>query len=303
MNVDQVTIFGGTGFVGRQIVRQLSGGNMRIRIAVRHPRNQSPAPSDVKTTQVYSDVRDLSSVAQAIEGSQAVINAVSLYVERGDSTFDAVHVRGAQNVAQEAGRGGVERLVYLSGLGTDPNSRSSYVRARTLGESAVKTAFKDATILRPSVIFGPGDSFLTSLKRITQFTPIFPLFGGGETLLQPVFVEDVAAAAAHAVSEQSAPGQIYELGGPQVYSYKTIVKLLLRHLDRKRLLIPIPFAIWEIEAACLSLLREPPLTRDQVILMEHDNVVSRGSLTLANLGIEPTALESQLASCLGDKSY
>ena len=298
MSFEQVTVFGGTGFVGRHIVKQLSEVETRVRVAVRHPRiSTSPKSEADSLAHVYADVRDRASVAQAIEGSQAVINAVSLYVEQGNVTFDAIHLRGAQIVAQEAGRAGIERLVYLSGLGADPKSRSSYVRARAQGESLVQNAFKDGTILRPSVIFGPGDSFFNTLSRITRFTPILPLFGNGDTLLQPVFVEDVAAAAVRALSEPAARGQIYELGGPEVYSYKTLVKLLLHHLDRKRLLIPMPFVVWEIEATFLSVLPNPPFTRDQVILMEHDNLVSPGALTLTDLGIKPNAVEPQLASC------
>lgn len=302
MNIEQVTVFGGTGFVGRRIVRQLSESGPRVRVAVRHPRSRVSSNIDVAAdgvSQVYADVRDQPSLVAAIEGSQAVINAVSLYVERAGITFDAVHLRGAQTVAREAKNAGVESLVYLSGLGADPNSRSSYVRARAQGESLVQNAFEEATILRPSAIFGSDDSFFNTLSRITRFTPALPLFGTGDTLLQPVFVEDVAAAAVSALSKPEARGQVYELGGPQVYSYKTLVKLLLDHLHRKRLLIPMPFIVWEIEAMLLNVLPSPPLTRDQVILMKHDNVVSHGALTLADLGIEPTAVESQLVDCLG----
>lgn len=301
MTVEQVTVFGGTGFVGSRIVQQLSAEGKQVRVAVRHPKigTQKDAGAGAATpAQIYADVCDSVSVVQAIEGSQAVINVVSLYVERGDAAFDAVHVRGAQNVAEAAQRAGIERLVHFSGLGVDPDSRSSYVRARAQGEATVRKAFPEATILRPSVIFGPGDSFFNTLARITRFVPVLPLFGNGETLLQPVFVEDVAKAVVTAMSEPSAPGKIYELGGPKVYSYKTLVKLLLDHLDRKRFLIPVPLMIWECEAALLNVLPEPPLTRDQVILMERDNVVSSAALTISDLGFEATPVESELASCL-----
>jgi uncharacterized protein YbjT (DUF2867 family) len=297
MASNPVSVFGGSGFLGRQIVRQLVAQGTSVRVAVRHPRDATFPEVSVSEGQIEpicADVRDEASVAQAVEGTEAVVNSVGLYVERGDETFEAVHVRGARNVARQAARAGVQRLVHISGIGADPNSESSYVRARAQGESLVRGAFDGATILRPSVLFGPGDAFFHSLTTITRLSPVLPLFGSGGTLLQPVFSGDVAEAVVRALANPASRGQVYELGGPRVYSYKALVEMLLAHLKRTRILVPVPFALWELQTAILGLLPNPPLTRDQVILMKRDNVVGKDALTLADLGIEPTAVETQL---------
>ena len=245
-----------------------------------------------------ADVRDDASVAAALAGAQHAVNAVGLYVEHGDETFRAVHEEGAMRIAREAARAGVERLVHVSGIGADAASPSRYVRSRALGEQRVREAFAAATILRPSVLFGPDDAFLSSLAEITRLLPAFPLFGTGAKRLQPVYVDDVAAAVLRALDDPAAPDRTYELGGAAVYSYREIVEVVLHHLGRRRLLLPLPFLAWEVQAVVLGLLPNPPLTRDQIELMRHDNVVGADADTFGDLGIEPRALVDLLPACL-----
>ena len=289
-----VTVFGGTGFLGRRIVERLGAAGARVRVAARHTTEGVLAQGEV----VYADVRDGTTVAQAVRDSDAVVNAVGLYVEQGEATFQAVHVDGAQEVARAAREAGIPRLIHLSGIGADVNSQSSYVRSRALGELAVREAFTEATILRPSVLFGRGDALFRSLAAITRISPVFPLFGDGSTRLQPVFVGDVAEAVVKAVGSPSASGKVYELGGPRVYRYKELVDLVLVHLKRRRILVPVPFFVWEIQGTLLGILPNPPLTRDQVILMRRDNVVSDAALTFADLGITPRPVEAELPSIM-----
>lgn len=297
MVTGQVTVFGGTGFLGRRIVEHLAGNGASVRVAVRHPKH-APLPQRGDIQAVYADVQDPASVAQAVKECEAVVNVVGLYVEDGDATFQAVHVEGARHVAREAREAGVSRLVHISGIGVDVNSDSAYVRARALGESAVLEAFKEAAILRPSVLFGPGDAFFRSLAAITRISPVLPLFGDGATRLQPVFVGDVARAVVKVLGEPSSRGEVYELGGPKVYSYRELVDLLLRHLKRWRIVVPMPFFLWELQAILFQFLPSPPLTRHQVALMKRDNVVSEAALTFADLGITPTPVETELSSYL-----
>ncbi len=302
MGQSLVTVFGGSGFLGRHIVGRLVDEGARVRAASRHPERTDVPGTGVAggaIEPVYADVRDDASVASAVAGSESVINAVGLYVERGAESFDAIHVGGAERVAREASRAGVERLVQISGIGADANSDSSYVRARAHGESAVQEAFDGATILRPSVLFGPGDAFFNSLARIAKVTPALPLFGNGHTRLQPVYVSDVAKAVAKVLAEPLSLGQVYELGGPKTYTYRALLRLMLRQVGRRRLLLPLPFFVWELLADVMSLLPNPPVTRDQITLMIRDNVVAPGVLSLTDLGIEPAAVETVLPAYLG----
>ncbi|MGH9196656.1 MAG: complex I NDUFA9 subunit family protein [Acidimicrobiia bacterium] len=292
-----VTVFGGTGFLGRRIVERLGAAGARVRVAVRHTTEGVP-PQGGDVDVVYADVRDGTSVARAVRDSDAVVNAVGLYVEQGEATFQAVHVDGAQQVARAAREAGIPRLIHISGIGADVNSESSYVRCRALGELAVREACPEATILRPSVLFGRGDALFRSVAAITRISPVFPLFGDGSTRLQPVFVGDVAEAVIKAVGSPSGNGEVYELGGPRVYRYKELVQLVLVHLKRRRVLVPMPFFVWAIQATLLGILPNPPLTRDQVTLMRRDNVVSDTALTFADLGITPRRLEAELPSIM-----
>ncbi len=292
-----VIVFGGSGFLGSEIVKRLMGEGVTVRVAVRHSdkaamdRRFGPG---AKLEPVYADVRDETSVALAMEGSDAVVNAVGLYVEKGAESFEAVHELGALNVAHQAAILGVDRLVHVSGIGADVYSASSYVRARAKGELMVEDVFSRATILRPSVLFGPEDKFLNSLAQITRRTPVLPLFGHGRTRLQPVYVGDVAAATRSALTHPDAPGQTYELGGPRTYSYRALIELVLGRTGRRCLLLPVPFPVWAMLARVASILRRPPVTQAQVTLMKHDNVVADAALSLEDLGVAATALEEVL---------
>ena len=215
------------------------------------------------------------------------------------ATFDRIHGRGALHVARQAKLAGVERLIHISGLGADPGSDSPYVRARGIGESLVKEAFEGVTILRPSVIFGPDDAFLNRLAGMARQTPVLPLFGTGGTRLQPVFVGNVAEACARVLADPSTQSRVYEIGGPRVYTYKELVQLVIEGIGRRAVMIPVPFLVWDILAAAMTLHPNSPLTRDQVKLMRRDNVVGRQALSLEDLGIRPTPVEEVLPACIG----
>ncbi len=294
-----MTVFGGSGFLGRRIVKHLTAADFDIRVAVRHPERAAELKQEGRIELVRADVWDESSVAPAVQESAAVINCVGHYVEKGGASFDAVHGQGAENVARQARQAGAERLIHISGLGADPASPSRYVRARGTGEALVREAFDGVTILRPSVIFGPEDSFFNTFAKIARQAPFIPLFGAGRTRLQPVFVGDVAEACARALADSSTQGKLYELGGPRVYTYRALLELTLERVDKRRRLVPMPFFVWDSLAALLAFLANPPLTRDQVILMKRDNVVGGGALTLDDLGIRPTPVEEVLPGYIG----
>ncbi|MDJ0896161.1 MAG: complex I NDUFA9 subunit family protein [Alphaproteobacteria bacterium] len=293
----RVSIFGGSGFLGRQIVKSLAVEGVSIRVAVRHPERASflkRMGRDGQIGLVRANVWEEPSVARAVKKSTWVINTVGHYVEKSGATFDAIHGQGAHNVARQARNAGVERLIHISGVGADPESGSTYVRARGLGEDLVKGAFEDVTILRPSVLFGPDDSFFNTLAGLARQTPALPLFGMGRTKLQPVFVGDVSEACVNVLADPSTQGKVYELGGPGIYTYKALVNLVLEHVGKRRALVPVPFFVWDALAALLSVLANPPVTRDQVKLMKSDNVVGEAALTLEDLGIDPTPVEEVL---------
>ena len=297
MDSNPVTLFGGSGFLGRQIVKCLAAGGTDVRVAVRHPERASFVERlgrDGRVERVQADVWDEESVARAIKHSASVINCVGHYVEKGGATFDAVHGQGALHVARQAARAGIGRLIHISGLGIDPASDSPYVRARATGETLVRQAFEKVTILRPSVIFGPDDAFINALADMARQTPILPLFGMGATRLQPVHVGDVAEACVRVLADPSTQGNLYELGGPRVYTYKALLQLVLKQAGKRRLLVPFPFFLWDILAALMAVLPNPPLTRDQVTLMKGDNVVDGKALTLEDLGIAPASVEEIL---------
>ena len=296
-----VTVFGGSGFLGRQIVKYLAAAGNDVRVGVRHPDRASflqRLGRDGQIELVYADVWNESTVARAVKQSASVINTVGHYVEKRGATFDRVHGRGALHVARQAKQAGAERLVHISGLGADPRSDSPYVRARGIGESLVKEAFDGVTILRPSVIFGPDDSFLTRLAGMARQSPVLPLFGLGDTRLQPVFVGNVADACVKVLADPSTQCDIYEIGGPRVYAYEQLVRLVLERIGRRTVMVPVPFLVWDILAAVMTLHPDPPLTRDQVKLMKQDNVVGGQALTLEDLGIRPIPVEEVLPACI-----
>lgn len=292
-----VTVFGGSGFLGRVVVKHLADDRHPVRVAVRHPDRASFLQRFGGVGQielVHADVSDESTVARAVEGSTSVINAVGHYVEKRGATFQVIHGEGAQHVARQAKQAGVERLIHISGLGADPGSESPYVRSRGIGESLVTESFEDVTILRPGAIFGRGDALLSKLDTLARSSPIIPLFGDGRTRLQPVFVGNVAEACAKALADPSTAGRVYELGGPHVYAYRDLVRLTLERLNRRRAVASVPFLVWDFVAIVMALLPDPPLTRDQVRLLKQDNVVGSGALALEDLGIRPVAVDEVL---------
>ena len=299
-----VTIFGGSGFVGAQVVRALAKRGLRIRVAVRNPGRgyRLRMLGDVGQIEVVqANIRVPASVARALDGAQACINLVAIMRETGQQKFQAVQVTGARTVAEAAKAAGVERFVQVSAIGADANSTSKYARAKAEGEAAVRAIFPGAVILRPSIVFGPEDDFFNRFARMTTIAPVLPLIGGGKTRFQPLFVGDLGAATAAAVVDPAAEGRTYELGGAAVYSFKELMQLIGRETGRRALLAPIPFpvaSLMGLGADLASFLIPPPLTRDQVELLRTDNVVSAGALGLADLGVQATALEAILPTYL-----
>ena len=300
-----VVVFGGGGFLGRRLVDRLTAEGMTVRVAVRHP---DPARIELRSmgfervTVVPADVRDQASVAAAIAEADAVVNAVSAYIEKGGVTFEAVHVRGAENVAREAAAAGVARLVLVSGIGADPDSSSPYIRARGRGELIVRQAFPGATIVRPGAMFGPGDALFGTLAALAQLLPALPLIGGGSTRLQPIFVEDVAEAISSILSDPGTVGRTYELAGPKVYTLHELVNMTLQLMGKRRLLVPIPFAVAEVQARLFELLPNPPLTTGQVDLLKTDNVASGALPDVQDLGIQPKTVEEVIPTYIGPRA-
>ena len=287
-------VFGGTGFLGRAIVQALTARGDAVRVAARRP-DAPGMPPGVDPRR--ADIQDDAAVAAAVADAETVVNAVSLYVEGGGLDFDGIHVEGATRLARLAHSAGVKRFIHVSGIGVTEQSPSRYVQARARGEMGVTQAFPGATILRPSVLFGPDDSFLSTLDEMTRL-PIVPLFGRGETRLQPVHVEDVAAAVARAAQTADAAGRVFELGGNEILRYREIVQAVLSHRRRWRPLLPVPWTAWRGIANAGRILSNPPLTIDQVVLMQADSIVSAGMATFADLGIEARGLRASLSGCL-----
>ncbi len=301
MTVQLVTIFGGSGFIGRQIVREMAKLGCQIRVAVRDPESALPLKpcGDVgQITPVQANVTSERQVKAACEGADCVINLVGILYEKGARTFDAVHVQGARRIAEAAKAGGATRFVQMSALGASEKSSSEYARSKARGEKAVRAIFPDAVVLRPSVVFGPEDDFFNRFAQLMRLSPVMPLIGGGEQKFQPVYVGDVADALMMAATRADMAGETYELGGPNVYSFREILELIMRETDRHVGLVPLPFELAKIQAAVMELLPVPPLTRDQVELLRSDNVCSGRHPGLADLGIEPTAPEVILPSYL-----
>jgi NADH dehydrogenase len=286
-------VFGGTGFLGRRIVRHLLDHGFRVRIASRHPERVGSAfRPDAGSETATVDVCDETSVPAALFGACGAVNAVSLYVERGGVTFDAVHVEAAARVARLARASGVERLIHVSGIGADPASSSPYIASRGKGEIAVRDSFPGAILIRPAVMFGPDDAFLTTIARLLRILPVYPMFGRGETKLQPVYVEDVAEGIAQVLSGAGESAASYEFAGARVYTYKELVLTVADRIGARPRLVPLPFALWQILALAAELLPGSPLTLNQVALMQHDNVPSVDSPGLSSLDITPTEIDA-----------
>jgi NADH dehydrogenase len=295
------TVFGGSGFLGRYVVQRLAKQGWMVRAAERRPDEAlflKPLGEIGQITPVAANIRHQASVEAAIVGADAVVNLVGLLYQSGRQRFDAVHVEGAGRVAAAARKAGASRFVQISAIGADPASPAAYGRTKAAGEAAVKAAFPDATVLRPSIVFGPEDQFFNRFARMARMSPALPLIGGGHTKFQPVYVGDVADAVMAVIDRNDSQGKTYELGGPEIRSFRELMVLMLEEIGRRRLLVPVPFAIASLQGALLQLLPSPPLTLDQVRLLRRDNVVASGMAGLGELGVSPTALELILPTYL-----
>jgi NADH dehydrogenase len=300
-----VTVFGGSGFLGRHVIRALAKRDYRIRVGVRRPDLAGHLQPLGKVGQIHAvqaNLRYPASVQAAARGASVIVNLVGILAEGGAQTFDAVQAKGAETVAGAASEIGA-RVVHVSAIGADANSTSRYARAKAAGEAAVLAAAPSATIMRPSVVFGPEDHFTNRFAGLARLSPVLPLIGGGLTKLQPVYAGDVATAIADAVDGKTRAGATYELGGPEVMTMREILEVILRVTERNCLLAPLPFALAKFKAAFLQFAPgDFKLTPDQVELLRHDNVVSDAAkaagLTLEGLGITPDSLEAVTPSYL-----
>jgi uncharacterized protein YbjT (DUF2867 family) len=294
-----VTIYGGSGFLGRHVVRAIARTGARMRVAVRRPElagHLQPLGGVGQIVAVQANVRFPDSLLAAADGADAVINLVGILFPTGKQTFKAVQDEGACHVAEAARAAGVRTLVHVSAIGADANSPSVYARTKAAGETAIVETFPEAVIIRPSIVFGPEDDFFNRFAKLARVLPALPLIGGGKTRLQPVFVGDVAKAIIAALEGKAHGSGALELGGPEILTLKVVIQRVLDYTMRKRWLVPVPFWFAKLQGALLQFLPNPPLTLDQVRLLQVDNVVSDGAIrtgrTLEGLGIEPIAIPS-----------
>jgi NADH dehydrogenase len=297
----RTAVLGGSGFIGRYVVKRLAARGEVVPVGCRNA-------TEARFLRPMGDVGQVEPVSVAIDdeavlpaflaGSDAVVNCVGILRESGLQNFERVHHTGPARLARLARDAGVERLVHISAIGADPRSASAYARTKAAGEAAVRDAFPTATILRPSVVFGPEDQFFNRFATMALILPALPLIGGGETRFQPVYVGDVADAIIKCLDDPATAGRTYELGGPKIYTFRELLELLLREIRRKRWFVDLPFGLAELQARLMSILPNPPLTPDQVKLLKGDNIVSPGALNLASLGITPTPLEAILPTYL-----
>jgi NADH dehydrogenase len=295
---DLVVVFGGSGFIGKQVVRALARAGKRVRVAMRQPHlgHELRVMGDVGQIQlVQANVRFSESVARAMEGADAAVNLVAVLHENGNQNFETLHVEAAGAIGEAAAKHGVKRLVHISAIGAAPNG-ARFARSKYGGERAVQDVLPSATILRPSIVFGPEDNFFNRFAQMATLAPVLPLIGGGQTKFQPVFVGDVADAIVAALDKRDARGRVYELGGPRAYSFAELLRFILAQIDRPRLLVPLPFFLAHPFGLLLGgFFRlvpfvDPPLTGDQVTMLKRDNVVSADAHTIHDLGVD--SLES-----------
>lgn len=290
-----VTIFGGSGFLGRYAVRALARKGYRIRVGVRRPHLANfllPMGHVGQIQLVKTDVSSPDAVSFALRGAAAAINFVGLLYETRRQRFAAIHANAAGLIARAAKAAGAKSLVHVSTAGIERNAHSRYAHTKLEGEKLVREAFPEATILKPSVVFGPEDNFFNRFAALARLSPVIPLIGGGGTKFQPVYVGDVARAIERSLEESAARGQAYELGGPAVYTFRELMEFVLRCTGRRRWLVKVPFPLATFQASLLQLLPNPPLTPDQVRLLKTDNIVAAGARTFADLGIDPEPLEA-----------
>lgn len=298
-----VTVFGGTGFVGHQVVRALAKRGYRVRAAARNEGAgyRLRMLGDVGQIEVVqANVRNRASVERALDGAQACINLVAVLYESGRQRFHDLHVKGARTIAECAAARGISRFVQVSAIGADANAASKYARTKAQGEAAVREAIPSAAIIRPSIAFGPEDNFFNRFGQMAAISPVLPMVGA-QTRFQPVFVGDLGAAIANAAADPAFAGQTFEVGGPAVYTFRELMEIVKRETGRKSVLLPVPFPIARLIGMVGDIqakLMEPVLTSDQVEMLRHDNVPAEGMPGLRELGVTPTRIEAVVPTYL-----
>lgn len=296
-----VTVFGGSGFVGRSVVQRLAKKGALVRVACRNPEAAAalrPMGFVGQITPIFCDIRDPLCVSRALQGANIAINLVGILFESSSQKFSKLHEEGARTIAKACKTIGVDTLIHVSALGGDESSDSQYGQTKLMGEKAVRSEFKDAIILRPSVIFGPNDQFLNKFSALACISPALPLIGGGHTKFQPVYVGDVAEALIQCLEDEKTKGHIFELGGPKVYTFKELLEWLLQEIKREKILLPLPFPLAYAVGRILQILPNPLLTVDQVKLLKTDAIVTKKHRSLKDLHISPSALETIAPSYL-----
>jgi len=301
MAAEVITVFGGSGFVGRHLVRRLAKAGHTLRIAVRHPEQAKflkPLGDVGQITPLAADLGVPHSVAVALEGATQCVNLVGILHERGRQSFAAVHIEGAKRLAEAAAAAGLKAFVQVSALGAAPDAEADYARSKFAGEQAVRAAFPAAVVLRPSLIVGPEDEFFNRFAAMARLSPFLPLIDGGRTLFQPTYVGDVTLAIERALGNPATRGRTFELGGPRTYSFRQLLELTLKEIGRKRFLLPVPGSLAAIQAGLMERLPKPPLTRDQLRMLRRDSIMDAGAAGYAALGIQPQSIEAILPTYL-----
>jgi uncharacterized protein YbjT (DUF2867 family) len=296
-----VTVFGGSGFIGRHLIRRLCAKGWRVRVAVRRPNEAlflKPLGDVGQVQLIQANIRDDRSVAAAVAGAASVVNLVGILFESGKQKFSTVQAEGPGRIGAAAQAAGVKRVVHVSAIGADAKSEADYARTKAAGEAALQTGFPGVTILRPSIVFGPEDDFFNRFAGLARMLPFLPLIGGGKTRFQPVYVGDVADAIMAVLENDATAGKLFELGGPEVYSFRDLMTIVLAETGRTRPLIPVPMGLAKLKAWFLQLAPNPMLTVDQVKLLAYDNVVSDDAKGFKSLGITPTTVEAIVPSYL-----
>jgi uncharacterized protein YbjT (DUF2867 family) len=297
----RTAVLGGSGFIGRYVVKRLAARGEVIAVGCRNAEAAKflkPLGDVGQIVPLNVAIDDEALLPAFLAGNDALVNCVGILRESGPQTFELVHHTGPARLARFAREAGIERFVHISAIGADSRSSSAYGRTKAAGEQAVRDAFPTVTILRPSVVFGPEDQFFNRFAAMAMMSPALPLIGGGETRFQPVYVGDVADAVVKCLEDPTTAGRLYELGGPKIYTFRAVIELLLHEIRRKRWFIDLPFGLAALQARLMSILPNPPLTPDQVELLKRDNIVSSAAMTLASLGIAPTAAEMILPTYL-----
>jgi uncharacterized protein YbjT (DUF2867 family) len=301
MRNHRTAVLGGSGFVGRYVVKRLAAQGEVVAVGCRNAEEAKflrPMGDVGQIAPLNVAIGDERLLAAFLAGNDTLVNCVGILRESGAQTFEVAHHTGPARLARLAREAGVERFVHISAIGADRRSASAYARTKAAGEQAVRDAFPTVTILRPSVVFGPEDQFFNRFAAMAMISPVLPLIGKGETRFQPVYVRDVADAVVRCLDDPTTAGRIYELGGPKIYTFREILEMLLGEIRRERWFVDLPFGLAAFQARLMSILPNPPLTPDQVELLKGDNIVSSGAMTLASLGIAPTAVEIILPTYL-----